>query len=262
MPARAEYPTPHSDVNALIDRLLESIRAILGDRFAGMYLHGSLAIGDFDPVRSDVDFLVATAGVLPEDAIRQLAAMHAGVSESDLPWKTNYEGSYIPLAALRRYDRAGSVHPAVEVDGHFGLAGHGSDWIIQRHVIRERGVVVSGPSPDRLIDPISADDLRQAARQVLVGRWAPEAAEPPARLAGAEYQAYAVLTMCRGLYTIHFGEVASKPQAARWALQRLDSRWASLIRQALAWRHGLGLDAAEETREFIRHTLNQISVEP
>jgi predicted nucleotidyltransferase len=31
---------------------------VLGDLLFGTYLHGSLATGDFDPLRSDIDFVV------------------------------------------------------------------------------------------------------------------------------------------------------------------------------------------------------------
>jgi purine-nucleoside phosphorylase len=42
--------TPHPDVNALLGRLLDEVRAALGDQLTGVYLHGSLATGDVAPV--------------------------------------------------------------------------------------------------------------------------------------------------------------------------------------------------------------------
>jgi hypothetical protein len=48
-------------------------------------------------------------------------------------------------------------------------------------------------------------------------------------------QAYAVLTMCRGLYTCVHGEPAPKLKAAAWAQNELP-QWAGLIRNAMAWR--------------------------
>jgi hypothetical protein len=65
--AYTRYPTPYSDVNAVLDGLLSGVKQILGPRFVGMYLGGSLATGDFDPLRSDIDFLVVTTEDLPED---------------------------------------------------------------------------------------------------------------------------------------------------------------------------------------------------
>ena len=80
------HPTPYPDVNAILTLLLAEVRAILGDRFVGMYLYGSLSSGDFDPGSSDVDFLVATEGELPDEALAALEAMHARIAASGLPW--------------------------------------------------------------------------------------------------------------------------------------------------------------------------------
>jgi len=57
----ATQPTPFSDVNAFLQQFLSHVRAILGSDFVGLYLYGSLALGDFDPASSDVDAVVATA---------------------------------------------------------------------------------------------------------------------------------------------------------------------------------------------------------
>ncbi len=75
------------------------------------------------------------------------------------------------------------------------------------------------------------------------------------RLLEREYQAYAVLTMCRILYTIAFGEVVPKPRAARWAQASLEKRWSGLIERAQTWQLGDGVDDLGETLDFIRYTL-------
>ena len=48
---------------------------------------------------------------------------------------------------------------------------------------------------------------------------------------------FAILTMCRALYTLACGEVVSKPQAAAWAREALGTPWVQLIDRALLWRH-------------------------
>jgi hypothetical protein len=45
----------HPEVNSVLQKLLSGVRALLGDHFVGMYLDGSLAIGDFEPGKSDLD---------------------------------------------------------------------------------------------------------------------------------------------------------------------------------------------------------------
>jgi predicted nucleotidyltransferase len=41
--------TPYPDVDELLESLHSRIRAVLGERLAGLYLYGSLTTGDFDP---------------------------------------------------------------------------------------------------------------------------------------------------------------------------------------------------------------------
>jgi predicted nucleotidyltransferase len=248
--------TLYPDVNAVLQLLHAQVQSVLGDSMAGMIVHGSLAAGDFDPQRSDVDVLVITAAELPPEMLPALAAMHARLTASGAHWATKLEVSYIPLAALRRHDPAHAHHPALRVDGSFGVDGHGSEWIIQRHIIREKGIVIAGPPPDTLIDPVLPDDLRRAVVVLLQEWWAPQLQDQH-RLRNCEYQAYAILTMCRMLYTLQEGAIVSKPVAARWAQHEHRERWAGLIQQALAWQPAMSLDRLDDTLALIRYTLER-----
>jgi hypothetical protein len=60
-------------------------------------------------------------------------------------------------------------------------------------------------------------------------------------------QRYAVTTLCRILYTLDAGEVASKRKSLVWAKDHLDPAWHGLIQQALDDR-ALGWDPAEPPR--------------
>src|SRR2546430_9937456 len=53
------------------------------------------------------------------------------------------------------------------------------------------------------------------------------------------YRTYAVLTLCRILYSHRKGGVVSKPRAARWALRALPPGRRSLVRVALAGARGI-----------------------
>jgi hypothetical protein len=246
-----EAPTPYPEINAVLAALLAGARRVLGEDLSGLYLAGSLALGDFEPGRSDIDFFAVTQRALPAERLPALASMHAELFASGAPWARVLEGSYIPRRALRRYDPRDAEYPALRVDGSFAVDFHGSDANLQRWVLREHGIVLYGPDPRTLLDPISAAQLRESASGILREWWLPQL-DDPHRLYSPEYQAYAVLTMCRIAYTIARGEVVSKPAAARWARQHLNPRWHALIERALAWRHGDEMDALVEVLEMIR----------
>jgi aminoglycoside adenylyltransferase-like protein/nucleotidyltransferase-like protein len=257
MSASVTHPTSYPDVNAILHELLAGVQAILGDHFVGLYLYGSLAIGGFTSQRSDIDFVVVTADELPDEMLSALELMHARIAGGDSPWATELEGSYIPRNALRRYDPTHARHPHIDRgDSSLRIEQHYSDWVIQRHILREHGVIMAGPAPHTLIDPISPGELRRAVRELFHEWWAPMLHDST-RLHHAGYQVYAVLTMCRILYTFQHGTVVSKPVAARWAQETLGERWAALIERALAWRNGEPFDYFDETLALIRYTLER-----
>ena len=54
--SRPPWPTPWPEVNRAVERFRDGVGEVLGDRLVGLYLHGSLALGDFYPPASDVDW--------------------------------------------------------------------------------------------------------------------------------------------------------------------------------------------------------------
>jgi predicted nucleotidyltransferase len=251
-------PTLHFDVNDVLCQILDNVRAILGDQFVGLHLYGSLALGDFDPQGSDIDIVIVTVGELSEENFVSLRDMHDRLATTDSRWSVDVECSYIPLAALRRYDGSRPTdYPRLErgQNKQLEVVKHDTDWILNYYVLREHGVVVAGPDPKTLIDPIRPDQLRQAVRDLLW--WWESLLVDTGQIEHSGYQIYAILTMCRILYTHQYGTVASKPVAGRWAQEKLTPRWASLIESALTWQSGQPAGRLSETLDFIRFTLAQ-----
>lgn len=251
-----DEPTPYPDVNAVLHELLDGVREVLGEEFVGLYLYGSLASGEFDPESSDIDFLVVTEGVLPAETLAELAAMHARIAAGPSRWARELEGSYIPRDAIRRYDPANAAHPTIGIDWPFGVSHHESDWVIQRHIIREQGVALAGPPPRTLIDPVPPEALRRGVLGILRTWWSLQLTDP-SLLRTRDYQAFAILTMCRALYTLEHGTIVSKPAAARWAQATLPEPWPALVEQALAWRHDRAPGDVSESLDFIRYTIDR-----
>ena len=249
-------PTLFPEINALLHDLLNSVQAVLGEQFAGMYLHGSLALGDFTPHRSDIDLIVATRDDLPDNLVAAQRDMHDRLVIDYPRWGQEVEGSYIPLQALRRYDPANALHAHIGRGGRLVVEQHYTDSIIQRYIVREHGITLAGPPPHTLIDPISPDELRHASVGIVRDWWEPML-QNPSHLTYSGYQAYAVLTMCRILYTLQYGTIVSKPTAARWAQQTDAKPWAGLIERALQWQDASQEAEVEETLELIGYTVER-----
>lgn len=252
-------PTPYPDVNTLLQELFAGVQTILGSHLTGMYLDGSLTSGDFDQ-DSDIDYVVVTDTEITGDLFAALQAMHERLAALDSPWAIQLEGSYLPHYALRRFDPAHTQYPNIErgAGERLKIVRHAEPWDVHRSVLRERGITLSGPAPVTLIDPVTPEQLRQAMRSVL-SEWAAHILDNPDQMKPRGYQSYTVLSMCRVLYTLHYGTVVSKPVAAGWVQKTLDERWAPLIERAWVGRHNPDTEAPAEdiraTLEFIRYTL-------
>jgi hypothetical protein len=240
-------PTAFVDLNGVLDRLVDEAASALGSDFVGAHLQGSFALGEGDE-HSDVDFVVVTTRHPTREQQAALQLLHGLIHDLPVAWAQHLEGSYIPRDLLRRVDPART--PCFYLDnGARTLVW--SDHCNSAHVrwlLREHGVVLAGPEPHELVDPVSEDVLRGEASRAL-HEYAAWAEESRARYDAGEgletwselpfsrwQQPYLVLTFCRLLWTVRHGAVTTKREAAEWALRELDPQWSALIAQALADR--------------------------
>ncbi len=252
-------PTPYPAVNTLLQELLQQMQAVLGPRLIGLYLDGSLTSGAFD-ADSDIDFVAVCTSEISEELFLALQTMHDRLATFDSPFAVQLEGSYFSRQGLRRYDPALARFPNLERGSGERLkwVEHGEYWAVHRVVLRERGIPLIGPPPHSLIDPVLPAELRHAMHTLLNG-WAANFLDHPEGLAHRGYQSYVVLSLCRILYTLHSGAVASKPAAARWAQETLGEPWALLIERAWTGRSHPNWQAEpadlDGTLAFIRYSL-------
>lgn len=247
-------PTAFPELNAVLEELVAGARGVLGENLVGLYLQGSFAVGDADE-HSDVDFIVVIERELTAEEQRGLQTLQERLFELASHWAQHLEGSYVPRDRLRRLDPEhepwfyfdnGATEPAWD--------NHDNNAVV-RWSLRERGIVLVGPDPKQLVDPVSADDLRAGALWALAEweEWLPTLSSWSAR-----FQPDAVVSYCRLLHTLETGWVGSKPEAAAWALGALDTEWHGLIREARAERPDPWVkvrlpadpDAVERTRAF------------
>ncbi|WP_201366392.1 aminoglycoside adenylyltransferase domain-containing protein [Dictyobacter formicarum] len=257
------YPTPYADVNAVLHDFAASLQALLGSHFRGMYLYGSLALGDFDPHSSDIDFIVVTDAELADDLFKGLQDLHERFDHSGSPWAGKIEAAYIPQDALQHTTATTACYPQVEKERPLFKGPLEIGWSFQRHTLREHGVRVVGPNPHQLFAPVDQSDLWQAADAIARKEWLERVDDPDwlgwARQRGS--QSFVVLMLCRFLYTLDTGGVASKLVAARWVQRALGKRWSVLIECALAGQHESGEapdSDMQDTIALIRYTVDQI----
>ncbi len=224
------------DVASLLDALVAGICQALGENLVGLYLRGSLAMGDFDPATSDVDYFAITERQVSAREFAALAALHASLGQPANPFGDQLEGTFVDRASAWRYE-PGRRFPTIGRNEALEWSEHGANWLLERWIVRERGVTLLGPDSRALIAPVSSDDLRAAIRDRLRD-WAEFArqTDDPEWRGSRGHKAYVVETMCRALRTLATGELQTKPQAVAWALATLPAPWPDLIGRSRAWR--------------------------
>lgn len=250
--------TSYHDINILLDVLLSRMQAILGEKLVGLYLDGSLVIGDFDPYISDIDLVAALSADLNDREFEELQKMHTGFANEHKEWDDRIEVCYISLAALNtvrsRTSNIVNISPGEPIHRRESI----KEWLMSWYLVREKSVTLFGPSAKTIIEPISKEEFMQSVKDHAKswGEWIHE-------MHTRKAQAYAILTMCRAFYACENGEQVSKKQAAIWAGKELPE-WSQLIQNALAWREawrdeGVDHDVTyPETVQFVMFVRDQI----
>ncbi len=224
----AEIADQLAGARAVLDRHLApgSVRAI--------HLFGSAIDGGLRKF-SDIDLLVTVDAPLAGPARRALMLELLGVSA--------WPGSRLTLRALevtllvhgdvvpwryppRRELQFGEWLRQDLLAGRTEPPGPDPDLAILLTQVRQRSACLQGtPAPD-LFDAVPASDFRRALSDT-VAPW-----KQPDDWRGDERNV--VLTLARIWYSASTGAIASKDEAAAWALERLPARHRAVLEQARA----------------------------
>ena len=138
--------------------------------------------------------------------------------------------------------------------------------IIWMNVLKS-GLILYGPRPESFVPVITPEILFQALKRE-VGYLREEISEKPESewRNVPSYRAYAVLTLCRIVYSFSKGTIVSKQLAARWALKHLPEEWGAIIRQAIEMGDAkpsaeISLSRIEQFIDFVDVQLHAVTAE-
>lgn len=232
----ADGPPWWSRARAIVDALGQE----LGADLAGVYVHGSAALGGWVPT-SDLDVLVVVADGADRDWLV------VGSRLLDLaPAEPDLEVSMVTASASRWPGTPWPFLVHVASGEHRVVldAGQGDPDLLMHYLVSRRsGLSLIGEAAERTFGEVPVEVVRQYLVQEL--GWG---------LVHADAK-YAVLNACRALAYAVDGKVLSKVDGGLWALNRgLD---AGVIGRALvAQREGLLLGPAEAVdRDFVEGVL-------
>ena len=243
--------TPSLRLDELLIEHAHTLQGTSPRNFVGMYLIGSLAVGDFD-AGSDVDFMVVTNEELCSDELLTVGAAHSDYLARDDRWPTHLEYSFFPMAKLQTLSSPFGETSRSPLAGRLlwyfnGRHPERSDHdntLVTRWTLREKGVRVLGPDPASFAPDVTPHELRSEIRNsirgwdremVLTRGWDREEGElSSSPHYNRFHQAFFVLNYCRALQGLDEGRITSKREGVQWAKVHVDPRWHSLI--DFCWR--------------------------
>ncbi len=247
------------EVTRLLAKLPAALMHLLGTNLVGLYVYGSVLEPVFDPVQSDVDCIVVTDRPLTDIECRQLSDWLDQAAATD-PWVMRLQISFLIKGSILAEERRACLY-------QFGvLKRSGSDgnpiiWLD----FFQRGRTLHGAAPKSFLPRITPELFNQALIRE-VGYLREELGIKPDSewRDKLSYRVYAVLTLCRILYSVRTGKVAPKTPAGRWALDHVSAEWHDLIHQALEGGESGGLERfpVSRLRAFIEYTQTQIASTP
>ena len=228
------------EVSATMSAYARLVDDTLPGRIRGLYLAGSLALDDYRPGRSDIDFVAVSDTKLQLSELEMLRRVHAELRrtmpgpELDGVYLTWSDLAAAPVGLSAPYCLRGRFEP----EGDFAI-NPVTWWTLHRHPLPLRG-------PARPV--VHHDDrmLREWCRESLRSYWGSYVRI--ARGCGMyrlyslsrELAVWGVLGVARPHATIKTGEMMSKTAAGAYALEAFPPRWSAIVREALAGRGGGG----------------------
>ena len=251
---------PQRNPERMAELFAERSREILGGNLAGVYLHGSAAMGCWNPEKRDLDLIVVVQDS-PDDVCKR--AFMDMVADLDARMPGREAGhSGIEMSVVRREVCRPFVYPT-PFELHFS-AGHrewyrrdpgeyilkmkGTDKDLAAHftVIRRRGRCLWGLPVEAVFGEVPAGDYLDSVLEDISGA--------QEEIAGNTL--YLTLNLARVKAYLVEGSVLSKKEGGEWGLRNLPAKFRPLLRAALEDYEGGGrvrydLKLAEEYAAYM-----------
>jgi hypothetical protein len=227
--------TTGDEVRPLLDRFASGGARTLP--LVALWAHGSLALGDFQPGRSDLD-LIALIRAAPTAAQRQeLQRTHEGLAAQE-PLAEKLHCSYVIEAEL---GDAGRDHLTW---AHGELFDRPVSPVTRRELC-QGGLALLGPAPATVVPPVTDQELKDYIRADLRDYWYPHTARSDLWLNDI-WVDLGLLTFARATVTLTDGRLITKREALE-VLAGLDAP-ADVLRDIYQRRYAAAEPLSEEWR--------------
>lgn len=231
--------TAHPEAVHAAGILAGFLERYLPERMTGLHLVGSAVDGDFQPGRSDLDFVGVFTEPITSADFEALGIVHRLYGAD--PTLPPLGGIWITADELARGPDAIPDGPA-SLDGTLIGASRGNRNPITWAMLHDVGLTMLGAlDRDRLWhDPAQVVSWTRENVETYWAGWRQRAGSlsNPVGIAmlGRAMPAWGVLGISRMHYTLATGAIISKSGAGMWAREVFDARWHRIIDACLAYR--------------------------
>lgn len=220
------------EIQNLLDELVEYSRGIFKDNLIGIYLHGSIAMGCFNPLKSDLDILLVVENVITD--LQKKRFMDVIVALNDKAPKKGIEMSLIRSEYCKNF-----VYPT-PFDLHFSNMHlnwyktnpteyiekmNGIDHDLAAHFVitKNRGIALYGKPIKDVFGDIPSEAYLDIIKSDIMGSQEEVINNP----------VYIILNLCRVLAYVKDKLVLSKKEGGEWGIKNIDPKYKELIKEAL-----------------------------
>lgn len=248
--------TQYKDINLLLENLSTDLLDCFSKKLTGIYLYGSLVLGDFNYKTSDIDVFVILDTDINQDSFKKLNLIHQKLVEKYSFWFSRAEIVYACLNSLKNFKTERNDIAVISPRKPFSIKNAGYDWLINYYLLQNYSMVISGPHPQVIIPKISKNEFASCISQEAI-EWAkPSSIE---KINGSiDHQYNTVLALCRVYCFICNGENVSKQKAAYFVASKM-KKWDTLINNALDYHSSSQSKPIPVEYELMKEFINEIS---
>jgi hypothetical protein len=220
-------------LHPLLQEHTDSIKQDMPGQVAAVYLEGSIALGEFNPRWSDIDFITVLNGRATTDEFRKILRIHRKAESQYPSWKMS--GMYSQVQDLGCQNGPKEPFPTYH-DGKLNWTDRFELGLVTWWILKNHGIALFGLPPLSLDITVNMEDLIQLQQKNLNTYWATWKTRPGriGTLTTNWGVQWTVLGVLRQFYTIHEQQITSKIGAGEYALSCLPECWHLIIREAIA----------------------------
>lgn len=216
----------------LLNKITHTSKQIFGEKLVGIYLHGSIAMGCFNPEKSDIDLVFVIEKEITDE--EKLDFMNVIVKLNESAPKKGLELSIVKREVCQPF-----IYPT-PFELHFSsmhldwfqkdpkgyvknMKGIDKDLAAHFTVIREYGIVLYGVAIQDVFAEVPKEDYFDSIFEDIQDAKEDIIRDPM----------YIILNLCRVLAAVQDGVVLSKEQGGAWGLLHIVQDYHTLIQSAL-----------------------------